>query len=211
MSRPSEDSLSDEIELARQQGGESVGALLDRYRNYLYLMARTQIDLHLAVRASPSDVVQETFLQAANEFPSFRGSDSGQLLSWLRRILVHNIIAAYDRHVRAAKRDVRRDRPLEVVAKAVDASSLHFDQALARSTESPEAAAVRQEEATHIADLLAELPQHYREVIILRNLEGLSFQEVSQRMGRTNAAVRKLWTRAITRLQHPSEGGSANG
>jgi hypothetical protein len=57
------------------QGGQndSLGQLLERYRNYLNVVGRTQIDLHLAVRVSPSDVVQETFLRAARQFPTFRG------------------------------------------------------------------------------------------------------------------------------------------
>ncbi len=80
-----------------------------------------------------------------------------------------------------------------------------MERALARSADSPEAVAQRQEEITHVADLLTALPPHYREVIILRNLEGRSFEEVADRMGRSSAAVRKLWTRAITRLRLPAD------
>jgi RNA polymerase sigma-70 factor (ECF subfamily) len=54
-----------------------------------------------------------------------------------------------------------------------------------------------------VADRLAALPPHYKEVIILRNLEGLPFDEIATRMARTPAAVRKLWTRAIAKLKLP--------
>jgi RNA polymerase sigma-70 factor (ECF subfamily) len=77
---------------------------MEHYRNYLYLVARTQIDLHLAVRASPSDVVQETFLQATKEFTAFRGQGEAELVAWLRRILASRIVNAYEKHVKAARR-----------------------------------------------------------------------------------------------------------
>ena len=186
---------------AKEGQTESLGRLLELYRNYLYLVARTQIDLHLAVRASPSDVVQETFLQAAKEFKAFAGQGEAELVAWLRRILVSRIIKAYERHVRAARRDVRRERPLDPAD--LDRSSQHVHAALAASGTSPSARLERQEQATQVADRLAALPPDYKEVIILRNLEGLPFEEIAHHMARSPAAVRKLWTRAIAKLKLP--------
>jgi RNA polymerase sigma-70 factor (ECF subfamily) len=188
---------------AQDGQNESLGQLLDRYRNYLHVVARTQIDLHLAVRVSPSDVVQETFLRAARQFPTFRGDSQGELLAWLRRILARSIVNAYTHHVRSKKRDVRRDRPIRLTFAGFDESSRRVDSALAATGTSPSAAAVKQEYAAQVADRLAQLPKQYREVIILRNLEGLPFEEVAQRMGNTSAGVRQLWTRAIRRLKLP--------
>jgi len=76
---------------ARQGDTDGLGSLLELYRNYLYLMARTQIDLHLQGRASPSDVVQEAFAQACENFAQFRGGSEKELLAWLRRILVNTL------------------------------------------------------------------------------------------------------------------------
>jgi RNA polymerase sigma-70 factor (ECF subfamily) len=193
------------LDRARDGQNECLGELLERYRNYLYVVARTQIDLHLSVRASPSDVVQETFLRAARKFPAFRGDSEGALLSWLRRILARSIVNAYAHHVRSRKRDVRRDRPLKLTPAAFDESSRWIDSALAAAGTSPSAAAIGQEYSAQLADRLAQLPKQYREVIILRNLEGLPFEEVAQRMGKTSAAVRQLWMRAIRRFKLPGE------
>jgi RNA polymerase sigma-70 factor (ECF subfamily) len=189
------------------RGGEpsGLGELLERYRNYLYVVARTQIDLHLAVRASPSDVVQETFLRATRQFQSFRGDSEGELLAWLRRILARSIVNAYAHHVRSKKRDVRRDRPIKLTSADFDESSQRIDSALAASCTSPSAAAMENEDYALVADRLAQLPKQYREVIILRNLEGLPFEDVAQRMGKTSVAVRQLWTRAIRRLKLPND------
>jgi RNA polymerase sigma-70 factor (ECF subfamily) len=190
---------------ARDGQNDCLGELLERYRNYLYVVARTQIDLHLSVRASPSDIVQETFLRAARKFQTFRGKSEGELLAWLRRILARSVVNAYTRHVRSTKRNVRRDRPLKLPAAAVDESSRQVDSALAASGTSPSSAAMRAEYSMQVADRLAQLPPHYREVIILRNLEGLPFEKIAQRLGRTSVAVRQLWTRAIRRLKLPDE------
>jgi RNA polymerase sigma-70 factor (ECF subfamily) len=193
--------------LHRARGGQSasLGELLERYRNYLYVVARTQIDLHLSVRASPSDIVQETFLRAARQFQSFRGDSEGELLAWLRRILARSVVNAYAHHVRSMKRDIRRDRPIRLSFATFDESSRRIDSALAASGTSPSAAAIEHEYSAQVADRLAQLPKHYREVIILRNLEGLPFDTIAQRMGKTSVAVRQLWTRAIRRLKLPDE------
>src|SRR5919204_5832662 len=101
------------IEEARRGGTDKLGALLEVYRNYLYLLARTQIDLHLQARANPSDLVQETFLHACRHFRQFRGSSEKELLGWLRRILLRNLARLVERQVLAQKRTVRREISLE--------------------------------------------------------------------------------------------------
>ena len=66
---------------------------------------------------------------------------------------------------------------------------------------SPSQQASRREQAVLLADALAELPADYREVIVLRHLEGLTFPQVAQRMGRTLDSVEKLWMRALVQLR----------
>jgi RNA polymerase sigma-70 factor (ECF subfamily) len=185
---------------ARRGGRDSLGALLELYRNYLSLLARTQVDLHLQGRANPSDLVQETFLQACGHFGQFRGSTEKELLAWLRRILVNNLGRLVETQLRAQKRDARREVSLENQVRRLDRSAAKVEAALVSQHSSPSAQAQRRELATQVADLLAGLPAHYRDVIVLRNLEGLSFEEVALRMGRTPGAVRVLWLRALEKL-----------
>ena len=144
------------------------------------------------MRARPSDIVQEPFLRAARQFQTYRGDSEAELLAWLRRILARTIINAHAHHVHSRKRDVRRDRPLRLTTAALDESSRWIDSALAAAGPSPSGAAMERETSALVADRLAELPPSYREVILLRNLEGLSFDEVAQRMGKTSPAVRQL-------------------
>lgn len=189
--------------LDRVRGGaaDSLGQLLQLYRNYLNLLARTQIDLHLQGRASASDVVQETFLDACRDFQQFRGRTEAELAGWLRRILVCNLarLAQTQRYVQ--KRDVRREVSLNRMLGVLNRSSADMEAALCVRHNSPSAQARQREDVAWVADQLARLPDDYREVIVLRNLEGLAFAEVARRMGRSTGAVRILWVRALDRFR----------
>lgn len=83
----------------------------------------------------------------------------------------------------------------------IDQSSQLIQQALVRPQSSPSRSAVRREEAVLLADALERLPKDYREVILLRNLEGLSFDVVAERMDRTVHSVKNLWARALGKLR----------
>lgn len=186
------------IEKARGGNPEALGKLLELYRNYLRLIATTEAGKRLRLRVDPSDVVQETFLEAYRDFPQFCGTTEAELVAWLRRILVRNLVDQA-RHHQARGRDVRRQESLEAL---LERSSAVLHSALAASISSPSAQAIQRERAVVLADALAELPDDYRKVIVLRNLFHLKFDEVAERMGRAPVAVRVLWTRALEKLRH---------
>jgi len=185
---------------------QHLGELLELYRNYLKLLARAQVDLHLRSRADASDLVQETFLDACRDFHQFRGSTEAELMAWLKKILIYNVAKFIQRQVVAKKRDARRDVSLDRHLAAVNQSSAHFEAALASPASTPSVQASRRERAAVVADYLAQLPPAYREVILLRNLEGLAFAEVARRMQRSSGAVRILWVRALDHLRKLLEG-----
>jgi RNA polymerase sigma-70 factor (ECF subfamily) len=186
---------------ARRGDREAVGNLLALYRNYLHLLARTQIDLHVQGRADPSDLVQETMLEAFRDFAQFRGRTEAELLGWLRRMLVHNLGRLVEIHLRAQKRSVRREVSLQRRLDDLETSSARVDAALVSQGTSVSGRAEQRERAALLADQLSRLKPEYREVIVLRNLEGLSFEEVARRMRRTSGAVRMLWLRALDHLK----------
>jgi RNA polymerase sigma-70 factor (ECF subfamily) len=186
------------LALARSTGGSAVGLLLELYRHYLALLARTQVHRHLRGRVDPSDVVQETFLAAHRDFAHFRGTTEAELVSWLRQILAARLADLVRHHVGARRRDARLERRL---ANELDQSSAALDAGLADRQPSPSQQAARRERAVLLADALKALPPDYAEVIVLRHLEGLSFPEVADRMGRSAGSVEKLWVRALVRLR----------
>jgi RNA polymerase sigma-70 factor (ECF subfamily) len=186
---------------ARQANGEGLGALLELYRDYLGVLVRARLGARLRAVVNPSDLVQQTFLEACRDFGQFAGTSTVQWQAWLRRILAHNLAALVERHVQARKRDVRRQVPLQPMSSAAEDSAAGPGVALASPDSSPSAQAQRHEASAVLADQLARLPAPDREVLRLRNLEGLAFEEVARRMGRTPGAVRVLWVRALDRLR----------
>jgi len=190
------------IELARAGQPEPLGELLQTYRSYLQLLATTRVDRKLKPRLSASDLVQETLLAAYRDFSQFRGTSEKQLLAWLRRILIHRLHACVRQHVLADKRDVRRERSLEVIQHIGDRSADGLPVAAIDPASSPSAKLIRHENAVRLADQLARMPAFHREVIVLRNFQGLSFEEIGRRMNRSCGAVRMLWLRAIRQLQN---------
>ena len=155
----------------------------------------------LKLQLDASDVVQEACLEAHRDFPNFEGSTEAELLAWLRRILARNL-ADVARYQNAEMRDHRRQRSLESL---LEQSSLSVQEALAATATTPSSIAAQRERAVFLADALEGLPPDYRDVVILRNLEGLKFNEVAARMGRSSGAVRMLWARAIERLSETLE------
>ncbi len=186
---------------ARSGSKSSLGLLLEQYRNYLIVLAATQIEKRLRPRVSPSDVVQETMLRAHKNFGQFRGTTEQELLAWLRQILVNNLARFVEQHMLAARRDVRREVSIERLGFALEQSTIQLAALVPSQGKSPSMAVQQREEAVVLADRLAQLPDDYREVLVLRNLQGLPFDEVARRIGRSVGATRMLWLRAIEKLR----------
>ena len=72
---------------------------------------------------------------------------------------------------------------------------------LAADADSPSTVASHREQQTIIADALESLPDDYREVIVMRNLRGLSHAEIAEKMARSESAIRMLWLRALKELK----------
>src|SRR5262245_12305563 len=183
---------------ARTGDESALGRLLERYRAYLTLLARLQIGRRLQGKADEADMVQDTFLEAARHFALFRGETEPEFTAWLRQILATCLAHLVRRYYGTQARDVRLERMLE---DDLVQSSQAIDRGLIAEQSSPSQRASRREQAVLLADALERLPPDYREVIILRHLEGLTFPEVATRMGRSLDSVEKLWVRALPRLR----------
>jgi RNA polymerase sigma-70 factor, ECF subfamily len=191
------DAIPDVLLIQARAGNQmAIGRLLELYRNYLRLIARSLISQPLRVRLDASDLVQETFLKAHRGFPGFQGSTEPELVAWLRQILVNSLAEQVKQH-RSQKRDYRREEPMEVL---LDRSSLAIQSRLAAPLSSPSSHVSHREQAVLLADALEKLPADYREIFFMRNLEHIPFEEIAVRMGRSAGAARMLWTRTIKKL-----------
>src|SRR5436309_1023550 len=115
------------------QPPEAQGLPLGRFRSYLRLLAGLHLDQRLRGKVDPSDLVQQTLLQAYQARDSFRGQSQAELAAWLRQILARNLAHAV-RDLTRAKRDVARERSLE---QGLEQSSLRLERWLPAEQTSP--------------------------------------------------------------------------
>jgi RNA polymerase sigma-70 factor, ECF subfamily len=186
------------LQRARSGDAEQLGQLLELYRHYLHLLAHIEIGRNLQAKLDASDLVQDTLLEAHRNFPKFQGLSETQFVCWLRQIMAANLANLLRRYLGTKGRDVRMERELVV---HLDQSSRLLDRGLIDRGSSPSHQASRREQAVLLADALQKLPEDYREVIVLRHLEGLTFPEVSRRMDRSLDSVEKLWVRGLAQLR----------
>jgi len=169
---------------------------LEEFRSYLLLLARMQLDPGPRNRIDPSDIVQQTLLEAHAKANQFHGDDSA-LAAWLRQALVNNLRDAW-RALHKNKRDIRREQALP---EAVEQSSARLERILAAQQSSPSQRAVRNEELLRLADALTQLPEAQRDAIVLHHLQGCTLAETARSLGRTDAAVAGLLHRGLKKLR----------
>lgn len=170
---------------------------LDGFRDYLRLLAGLQLSPALRAKLDPSDVVQQTLLQAHQAFAQFRGTSESELAGWLRQILARTMAGAV-REMGRAKRDIGREHSLEA---AIEASSLRLEAFLADERSSPSVRADRNERVVRLAEAVATLPEAQREAVTLHHLQGLPLAEVARHLDRSTAAVMGLLHRGLKQLR----------
>jgi RNA polymerase sigma-70 factor (ECF subfamily) len=180
---------------------EAMGQALEACRRYLLLVAERELDPELRAKGGASDLVQQTFLEAQRDFANFHGNSEVELRAWLRHILLHNLGKFTRQYRDTKKRGVAREVSLDAGASSVEPGG-----GLSAGSASPSGKAMQQEQDESLQQALQRLPDDYRQVLSLRYEEERSFEEIGRVMGRSAGAARKLWARAVERLQQELEG-----
>ncbi|QDV33051.1 sigma-70 family RNA polymerase sigma factor [Tautonia plasticadhaerens] len=177
---------------ARRGCTQSRSQLFELCRDYLLLIANREMEEQLRSKAGASDLVQETIIEAYGGFERFRGESEAEFYAWIRRILKNHLSNFARSYRSSAKRRASREVPIEEI---VDHGGDPPD-----GGESPSVVAIRHELEQDIGSYLGKLPSHYREVLLLRHWEEMTFEEIAMVTGRTADAARMLWWRAVDRL-----------
>jgi len=180
---------------ARHGSKDALGRLINDCRDYLLLVAIKELPNEIRQKVAASDLVQQTLVEACEDFDRFAGGTDAEFRAWLRRILLNNLLDATRGFRTAGKRDVRREVPLDFD----EPKNALFNQ-LTADDSSPSACAIAAEEQILLAQAIDRLPPHYARIIRLRNLDFKSFVEIGMQMQLTADSARKLWERAIHQL-----------
>lgn len=166
---------------------------LERYREYLALLARLQLNARLRGKVDLSGVVQQTLLEAHQS----RRLPKSNEAAWLRQILANNLRDEI-RKASARARDAKRERSLEA---ELNASSSRLEAWLIADQSSPSEHVVRQERLVALADALAQLPDDQRLAVEMHHLQGQPLAQVAQALKRDKGAVAALLYRGLKKLR----------
>jgi RNA polymerase sigma-70 factor, ECF subfamily len=174
---------------ARAGDQAAFGRLLQQLRPYVRVLARGAHRGALAGRADDSDLVQDAMVEVTRSFHGFRGAEVPEFLAWLRQVVAHTVHNSVRQFVGTRKRN----------PAAVDAS---LDPALvAGPGDGPDRLAELREDSARAAAAVERLPADLQQVLLLRLVDDLPHAEIAGRTGRTEAACRMAFLRAVRRLQ----------
>jgi RNA polymerase sigma-70 factor (ECF subfamily) len=185
------------LEQVRAGDRQAFERLFERHRAPLRQMIEVRADARLRARLDPSDVVQETQLEAFRRLTDYLERQPMPFHLWLRKMAYERLLNLRRDHVTAARRSVMREVPLP------DASSLQLAARLLAgnaSRSSPSARLARSELAAQMRQALAQLPEDDREILLLRYVDNLSNQEIAALLEINGASASKRHGRAILRL-----------
>ena len=189
--------LAQWITLARLGDESARNRLFAAGRSFAAVIARGQFHRRLETKVDPSDLVQQSLLEAHRGFDDFQGQTPHQWLAWLKQIVTRNVLDA-DKHYRgAACRDLRREQP----QMAAGDSNGTANWSPVDPAPTPSQLLSGCERDLRLAEAIEQLPADYRQVILLRNVERLPFDQVASKMDRSRRACQMLWMRAIDQLR----------
>lgn len=168
--------------------------LFERYRAYLHKVVEMRLDAKLSQRLDASDVVQETQMEATRRLKDYLEREPVPFHIWLRQIAHDQLLMARRRHVEAARRAVTREVPLPA------RSSMELAQQLLAGGSTPSQHIAKKEQAQRIRKALAELPELDREIVLMRNFEQLSYEEIGYVLQISPATAKMRHVRALLRM-----------
>ena len=197
MNRQGVDSIETAHLLERVREGDpaAVNELFARHRGYLCQVVDLRLPRKLRARVDASDIVQEAQLEATRRLPGYLQRPALPFRLWLRRITQDRLLMAHRRHVEAAKRTVERDVALP------EGSSVHLAQELLGIRNTPSEQLAQKEMVRRVREAVAALPDVAREILLMRNYEGLSNKEVAQVLGVDPATSSRRYGRALLHLR----------
>lgn len=190
------DETQDLLDKVKKGDQPAFEELFDRHRSRLERLVRGRMDARLSGRMDPSDIVQETYLEAARRFQEYCRNPQMSFYIWLRWIAREKIIQQYRRHLDADKRAIDREQPLVSPNTSVEVA-----RELVASGASPTQEVAANELARLMEKALEQLDEEDRRIVIWRSFEQLTVDETAELLKISRAAAGKRYLRALEKLR----------
>lgn len=193
------------IQAGKEGDSQALNVLFARHHQRILRIVRLRLNpgLRERLKLQSMDIVQEMFLHALKKLQSFQYTGDGSFIHWLSRI-VENVIRDQLDYVFAQKRSPEGECSLDQsITESND--KLHLHDVVSREDTSPTQHILKRDIKTAVDELLLELSEADREVIIQHQLEGLTFVEIASYAGKSEDAVRKQFKRSFQKLMALAE------
>jgi RNA polymerase sigma-70 factor (ECF subfamily) len=192
--KPNSDNTEHLLQQAQAGDGQAFEELFARHRAYLLQVVALRLDPRMRPRVDPSDVVQEAQLMAFQRIGDFLQRRPMAFRLWLRKTTSERLLMLERFHRGAARRSVSRE------VEIPDGSALALVQQLFAGGSSPSKRLEHSETARRVREALNQLSEGDREILLMRNLEELSNQEVAEVLEIEPVTASKRYGRALLRL-----------
>jgi RNA polymerase sigma-70 factor (ECF subfamily) len=178
----------------------AVRCLLERHRDRLRRMIAARLDPRLAPRLDASDVVQETLADAAQRLPEYLSSRPLPFFAWLYRLAGDRLARTHRRHVASTVRGIGREERIDGPSHD-EATAVRLLERLAANDTTPGRRLAREERRGLLAGAIAKMDETDREVLALRYLDQLAFDEIAAVLAIGLSAAKMRHLRAVDRLR----------
>jgi len=185
------------VALAKEGDEAAINQLCNVYGERVRRMIRLRLDRKFRPKLDSVDVVQDALILALDGLKDFTYKNEGDFLRWLSKIAENRLRDIFDKY-QAEKRDVHKEIPLKKEGRSTEGGSIGAAGPMRTTT--PSIIACRKEAMDRLEKALDTLKPEYKEVIVLKKIEGLSHAEIAEKLGKNSGAVRMQLARAIAAL-----------
>ena len=190
------------VELAKEGDRAALEKLSQTYSERVQRIVRMRMGKELRSKLESMDIVQDTLICAIRGLDRFTYTDEGDFTRWLSHITENRLRDNLDK-LHADKRDIRKEKPLN--SDKGDGRQSHGRPIEPLYTATPSVEIEKKEQLDRLERAMDTLKQEYKEVIVLTKIEGLSYKQAAQRLGKSPNALRMLLCRAMAALSEVYE------
>ena len=185
------------VALAKEGDQTALNQLCCVYGERIRRIIRFRLDRKLRSKLDSVDVVQDVLLLAMGGLKDFTYRSEGDFLRWLSRIAENKIRDIFD-EFHTEKRDIRKEIPF--IEERRSSSGTMGAVLRPMRVPTPSVIMCKKESLDRLEKALDELKPEYKQVVVLKRIEGLSYDEIGERLGKSAKAVSMLLYRAMTAL-----------